>query len=715
MNFESILYELLTESVEDVNKIYEKYYSSIPRNRFNAIAKTDKFTKVDENGEIDKLGKLARFLLTLFKKGGFHIEDLSLAKEYIDVINKRNVVIPWDKINTLPDIYPYIKKYLAQDTQSFKDILQFVEEGEDYKIVHDGHEYVIYQPLTEKGAVYLGVGAEWCTTWGPLSLNPRNKDRANRFRTYSEVSPIYIIAEKTDLDKRVQFWFKQTDLSSSQFKNLANGDVNPKDYFYNKELFDFFFPINEDTTLEQLKIYNSRRMFLPRDKELYVNSIYKEKLKEERGDDATSLEIDSDFDEDVYMTMVTDKNVESIDYWENKDEVRFKLRKLDGNARQLSEYLNTLENSKNNYPSQLWGGDGFEYDLEEILERFYDTENELIVSLVGDKLGGSWNDFKKRYLESFVEKFSDQYTEKFDEINYSNVDSIYDNQIEHVTKNVHVLHNDSICFNVDKYNDFIRDNHDIDVIDDFDNFLTEFLDFCDVNIEDYDFETDFSWDYPYYGQFESAINEWFTEPFTQEMLDTRDRLRDILNKYFQYNTYRDQYKEMSVNDDKIDYLNQSVEVDYLDRQKNKSYTGYVLIDNLPKYVTMNMIAESSKPVHQRPQVSTEVIDWGYGVEDNSDYYYTLKLKVNLVIHNKNISYILHLGANVNDDEDYEEEEGPLDPNVDWQILSKGNYVLTDNQEVKREIDENMVWELIHDLNLEYSIDQSFLTLHERGY
>ena len=172
---------------------------------------------------------------------------------------------------------------------------------------------------------------------------------------------------------------------------------------------------------------------------------------------------------------------------------------------------------------------------------------------------------------------------------------------------------------------------------------------------------------------------------------------------------------MSVNDDKIDYLNQSVEVDYLDRQKNKSYTGYVLIDNLPKYVTMNMIAESSKPNHQRPQVSTEVIDWGYGVEDDADYYYTLDLKVNLVIHNKNISYILHLGANVNDDEDYEEEEGPLDPNVDWQILSKGNYVLTDNQEVKREIDENMVWELIHDLNLEYSIDQSFLTLHERGY
>ena len=128
-----------------------------------------------------------------------------------------------------------------------------------------------------------------------------------------------------------------------------------------------------------------------------------------------------------------------------------------------------------------------------------------------------------------------------------------------------------------------------------------------------------------------------------------------------------------------------------------------------------MIAESSKPNHQRPQVSTEVIDWGYGVEDDADYYYTLDLKVNLVIHNKNISYILHLGANVNDDEDYEEEEGPLDPNVDWQILSKGNYVLTDNQEVKREIDENMVWELIHDLNLEYSIDQSFLTLHERGY
>ena len=241
MNFESILYELLVESVEDVNKIYVKYYNTIPRNRFDSIARVDKFTKVNNNGEIEKLGKLARLLLTLYSKEGFHIEDLSLAKEYIDVIYKRSIVIPWDKIKTLPDIYPYVKKYLAQDTQSFKDIFEFLEGGEDYKILHDGEEYVIYRPLTEKGACYLGVGAEWCTTWGPLSLNHRNRDRTNRFKIYNDQAPLYIIAEKTDLDKRVQFWFKPTDINSSEFKNLSNGNVDPKGYFYKNELFHFFY------------------------------------------------------------------------------------------------------------------------------------------------------------------------------------------------------------------------------------------------------------------------------------------------------------------------------------------------------------------------------------------------------------------------------------------------------------------------------------------
>ena len=712
MNFESILYELLVESVEDVNKIYVKYYNTIPRNRFDSIARVDKFTKVNNNGEIEKLGKLARLLLTLYSKEGFHIEDLSLAKEYIDVIYKRSIVIPWDKIKTLSDIYPYVKKYLAQDTQSFKDIFEFLEGGEDYKILHDGEEYVIYRPLTEKGACYLGVGAEWCTTWGPLSLNHRNRDRTNRFKIYNDQAPLYIIAEKTDLDKRVQFWFKPTDINSSEFKNLSNGNVDPKGYFYKNELFHFFYLVKEDMTIDELKALNTRRIFLPHDKEVYINKIYKEKLREIHGDDVRSLEVDSDFDEEIYMTQVTDKNVEEVIYWERDDEVRFTLRKLDGNARQLSNYIDTLENSKNRYPSESFGSD-FSYDLEEMLEKFFDEQYELIISLVGEKIGKHWSTFKDRYLEPFSDKFSDNYTEKFDEINYGNVDSVYDKQIEYVTENVKVKHDNTICFDVDKYNDYIRDNEDIDVIDDFDNFLTGFLDFCDVNIEDYDFETDFSWDYPYYSQFESDIIDWFTEPFTHKMRETREKLKSILDKYFNYNSYSDKDKEINVDDDKINYENQSVEVTYHDKQKNKTYTGYVLIDNLPKYTSMNMLAESNKPNHQRPHVTTHIMNWNYGFDVSDEYYYIMNLKVDIETNNKSITYVLHLGANVNDDEDYEEDEGPLDPHVDWSILKDGNYRLTDNQPFRHEIDEDMAWELISDMGLDYSIEHQFLTIHQQ--
>jgi hypothetical protein len=91
----------------------------------------------------------------------------------------------------------------------------------------------------------------------------------------------------------------------------------------------------------------------------------------------------------------------------------------------------------------------------------------------------------------------------------------------------------------------------------------------------------------------------------------------------------------------------------------------------------------------------------------------MNLKVDLEINNKIITYVLHLGANVNEDEDYEEDEGPLDPHVDWSILKDGNYRLTDNQPFRHEIDEDMAWELISDLGLEYSIEHHFLTIHEQ--
>jgi hypothetical protein len=713
MNFESILYELLTESVEDVNKIYEKYYKTLPRSRFNSIAKADRFTKVDKNGEIEKLGKYARLLLTLYSKEGFNIEDLSLAKEYVDVIYKRSVVIPWEKIQTLPDIYPYVKKYLAQDTQSFKDVLQYLERGEDYKILHNGEEYVIYQPLTEKGACYLGVGAEWCTTWGPLSLNPRNRDRSNRFNSYSEQAPLYIIAEKTDLDKRVQFWFKPTDTSSSEFKNLSNGNVDPKGYFYKNELFHFFYHVKDDMTIDELKVLNNRRTFLPHDKEVYINKLYKQKIKEINGNDVRSLEVDSDFDEEVYMTQITDKNVESVIYWERDDEVRFNLRKLDGNAHQLDSYIATLENAKNRYPSETFGSD-FSYDLEEMLEKFYEEEYETIISLIGEKIGKSWDTFKDKYLDAFTDKFNNKYIEKFDEINYSNVDSVYDKQIEYVTENVKVKHDTTICFDVDKYNDFIRDNEDIDIIDDFDDFLTKFLDFCDVDIEDYDFETDFGWDYPYYSQFAADIINWFTEPFTHEMRETREKLSKILNKYFYNNSYRDNDKEIKINDDKIDYDKQSVEVDYYDRQKNQKYTGYVLIDNLPKYVTMNMLAEQQIPNDSKPQVSITVLDWDFGDVDDS-FIYIVNLEIKIHTHNKNITYILHLGGNIREDDEYRDDEDieMLDPMADWEVLDNGNYFIPGNQSVRREISGKMAEEVITDLSLYDRIERIFMNIYEQ--
>jgi len=711
MNFESLIYELLIESVEDVNKIYEKYYSTIPRSRFNSIAKSDRFTKVDKNGEIDKLGKYARLLLTLYSKEGFRIEDLSLAKEYVDVIYKRNVVIPWDKIKSLPDIYPYIKKYLAQDTQSFKDVLLFVDEGEDYVLLHNGNEYMIYQPLTEKGACYLGVGAEWCTTWGPLSLNPRNRDKTSRFKSYSEQSPLFIIADKTDLDKRVQFWFKPSDVDESEFKNLSNGSVDPKGYFYKEELFNFFYPLKEDTPIEELKKLYTRRRFLPHDKENLIVHAYKEKLKETKIQTG-SLTVDSEFDSEIYMTLINDENIIEVIHWEREDQIRFDLKKQTTHVLELDNYLSSLQNSKNQYPSERYGSD-FDYDLEQLLERFFEEQNELILSLLGESIATNYGLFSEKYLSSFIDKFHSKFTEKFDNDNYSNVDYVYDERINEIEKRVIIKNDTLICFDVDSYNDFVE-NKDLESIDDFNHFFESYTSYYDINTDDYEFESDIQYDWPSYGDFADDMYTWFTEPFTHEMIETRNHLGNIINKIFKGNRhYIDKEKEITIFDDKINYENKSVEIQYIDRQKNQQYTGYVLIDNLPKYVTMNMLAEQQEPNEGRPQASITMLDWDFGGIDD-DFIYIVNLEVKIHTHNKNITYILHLGGNIREDDEYRDDEDMemLDPMADWDVLDNGNYFIPGNQSVRREIDKKMAEEVISDLKLYDRIEMIFMNIYE---
>jgi hypothetical protein len=586
MNFSELLYDMLVESVEDVDAIYKKYYEKhIQYNRFSLIAKVDRFTKVEPDGKISKLGKYARFLLTLYAKGGLPIEDLSLAKEYIDIIYNKNIAINWNEIKSISDFYPHLKKFLAQETQSIDEILQYLNEGEDYVILHNGEGWVIYSPKTEKGACYLGVGSEWCTTWGPLSLNPRNKGKSNRFKQYIQNGEVlYIIVNKKNTDDKVQFQFEE-----NEFKNLSNGDVDTKKYFSSEELFKFFFPITNETSEESIKLYFSRRNLLPIEYRKIVTDLYKSKLNIKSNVDSLYVDVDN-FDPEFYKEDIHDKNVDSIEC-EDDNNIVFHLKKCDGHAESLRSYISTLNNAKDDIPSDMMGSDWGD-DLRYILEEFWEQENELIRKTVGEPLGADFELFYKNYDDIFYEKFKDSYESRFDEINYANIESSYSELIKRVTDYVDVenYHNPTITFNLQQYNQYVN-KHNILKINSMDDFLEGYMEEHDIDTEDY--ENEVEWDWPGYDFFEDNIKEWWEDMFTHEMVEVREKLNMIKSKLFNNkNTYEDNDKFIKINDSNLDYGEKKVYIEYKDKKKKKEYKGWILIDNLPNYVTMNMLAET---------------------------------------------------------------------------------------------------------------------------
>ena len=73
---------------------------------------------------------------------------------------------------------------------------------------------------------------------------------------------------------------------------------------------------------------------------------------------------------------------------------------------------------------------------------------------------------------------------------------------------------------------------------------------------------------------------------------TRVKLNNIMSKFFKHGRYEDDDKSIKIHEFDVNYEKQTVGITYTDKKKNQTYNGPVLIDNLPKYVSMNMLAES---------------------------------------------------------------------------------------------------------------------------
>lgn len=600
MKFSRIVEELLTEL--SGSEIYQKYYSKIPYEEFLSIVSADPQTKIDDGTVIARMGKFSKLLISMYQKGGLKTEDLDKAKEYLEYVYKHNTPIDISKIKELGDLYNIVKQYIVQDTKNFVEVLKHLSPSEDYKLLHNGEDWVIYQPLTEKGACYLGVSTEWCTTWGPYALNKKHKERGNMFNHYSKRGPLYIMINKTNHDDKYQFHFE-----TKQFMDINDKQIDKSEFFINKdELKHYFFPsLTKEVSKEQSALEISR-IYLLSDEEGV------ELLKKSIGnvDNPLALAIMNDDEESVSNLIIDDEIDGPIEI--NKGRLVIPVREINGEASYTMRSINHYRYEEDN---------GYEFVYNDVQDRYYSDEDYKVELLpyfkayyeensydLSSKLGiQDYQTFENNYFENFLHN---------NDIKDDFIDTIAD-----LSREGYETENGVAADDVEKYIDFgYRDEeYSVNVV-----YFVQFLilkgivkidedsysvqDVMDMYIDHYNIITEeyepiynFDMVYPKYGDnstFVRTMDSYFDKLMedsegSEGCVEMRKKLNTIIRDVFKGSTsFENEHISLKLKSMDIDCGKGSVDVDYYNKDTNKSYSGGIQIDNLATYVTNYKLFET---------------------------------------------------------------------------------------------------------------------------
>ena len=148
MKLRLLFEELLDEA--SVADIKSKYYSDIADDVFNQIVSSDPKTVV-RDGEVMKVGKYTKLLLSMYRQGNLKLEDLPKANEYLEIVYKRQIPLNPNLVN-LAELYELVKPYMLNDGETDLSVLVDYLDSSQYEMVMDGEQWYIFKPKDEKAA-----------------------------------------------------------------------------------------------------------------------------------------------------------------------------------------------------------------------------------------------------------------------------------------------------------------------------------------------------------------------------------------------------------------------------------------------------------------------------------------------------------------------------------------------------------------------------------
>jgi hypothetical protein len=615
----------IISEAKSLEEIYTQYYSDIPLQIFNRIIKADPKTVV-KNDKIVKVGKYAKILLNIYKIGNMpNLENLVEATRYLAIVYNKNLSIDIKNIKQISDLYDIVKNYIVSIETPIKEILKELPK-DSYKLLHNGEKWVVFRPLTEKAAAWLGVGSSWCTTWGKYSLDPAYKSRSNLFTTYN-YAPIYIMIDKSDEKHKYQFQFKK-----DEFRDVRDGMINVKGFFIkHDELREFYFPL----LLDKEGIFTEEEQF---DRINALSDKFASKLNEVRierlvesgisnpialafAKNDTYDQLTEDDEEEGIIPLISDRNLDDITY--DGSNIDFELRtpcsgKV-GNYSSigsLKERISHLEGQKrdNDLTDSIYND---RYDFAETLENYvsdyfeknssdikYMNYNFITLDAFKRYFLTIINNKKSKYFDKIFEKYSD----KTYDATISGYNGAIENELDSIKKYAFITesgyYSRTQVLSVNSY-EFIQyvNKQRIKQITDFCQLFESYIDDADIVTDEWyvEYDTIYPSDEDMHPIIADVLEDFIMEEFgsvdepNAEIVKIRIKLVEILEKYFnenteynwKYNDYPQIFNGSLVKiylNPQIDFDDSTVKIILIDKKTKNEYTGNMPIDEL--YNTM---------------------------------------------------------------------------------------------------------------------------------
>lgn len=364
------------------SEIYKKHYSKkVKEDDFNEIVKADPTSIVDvRTSEIKKVGGYSKWLLELYMKRRFRIEDVYKAKEYLELYVKHMRDIPVkdrtiNRLKSIADLFELVKDFRGAQTR--RDKKRAVEKGEkEIDKFYEDDKWLVIIPETKDASCFYGKGTEWCTA----SLG------RNYFDEYNNMGALFIAINKSDQQAYEEGKTQIADIDKYQFHFFSWQFADKHDNTYP----DAYYPdINMPDSIIKRIQEESVEMAV-------------DKLKEEF--DNVHLQGDNlSFESESIPRMIRDLRDDSFTAYSVHNQMesylKVSFKDYEDEIRDIVEGLVEKSGKEENIDSDIFEYlESYDGEVDEIvlfsdeLETFY---NEIVAELL--------NNEKRHYLDMYLE------------------------------------------------------------------------------------------------------------------------------------------------------------------------------------------------------------------------------------------------------------------------------------------------------------------------